>query len=296
MNWRAKAFAHTVMSSVPNSAKVNRLAQRYVTRSLPASEAAFARTVATAERHILAIRRHEHRDLGRLTFYEFGAGADLMIPLSLYAFGVRSQVLVDVRRLASAELVNDTIEKCRRFQSTSPASWELVGSNLNRELELYYGIQYRAPADARSTRLEPGSMNSITSTNTLEHISPRDIPLILAECHRILNSDGVFSVQIDYQDHYAYFDPGISVYNFLKYSDRSWRFFSPSLHYQNRMRHPDYLELFSHAGFELVEESRLEGSANDLRVIEGLHVDPRFRRYDPLDVAVRSSFLLLKKR
>ncbi len=112
----------------------------------------------------------------------------------------------------------------------------------------------------------------------------------------MLRDDGLISVQIDYQDHYAYFDSGISVYNFLKYSERAWSLVNPGLHYQNRLRHRDYLELFEAAGFEVVEERRTEGAPGDLARLATLPLAPRFRRYPPAELAIRHSLVLLRKR
>src|SRR5438067_829197 len=130
-----------------------------------------------------------------------------------------------------------------------------------------------------SGRREAGSVDCITSTNTLEHIPPDDLAAILRECYRILAPSGLVSLDIDYQDHYSFFDPRITAYNFLRYSARTWSFFSPSLHYQNRLRHPDYLELVKAAGFKIIEEKRTDGTAEDLAAVQQMPLDQRFRGY-----------------
>ena len=163
-------------------------------------------------------------------------------------------------------------------------------------LSRYYGIDYRAPCDARRTTLASSSIDYITSTNTLEHISPPDIQAILRECARIIKDTGFMSFSIDYQDHYSYFDDSISAYNFLKYSDKIWALFNPALHYQNRLRHRDYLEAFDAAGFEVVAAKQAHGTATDLAVIEQLPLAARFRRYTPSELAVRYSLVILRKR
>jgi hypothetical protein len=104
------------------------------------------------------------------------------------------------------------------------------------------------------------------------------------------------SLFIDYKDHYSYFDHGISTYNFLQYSDRKWRFFNPPLHYQNRLRHGDYLRLFQQAGFEILDERRTDGTAADLENIERLSLDKRFRAYSLSELAVKGSQFVLRKR
>src|SRR5262249_18170743 len=141
-----------------------------------------------------------------------------------------------------------------------------------------------------------GSVDYITSTNTLEHIPPNEIAAILRECHRLLPPEGLMSFRVDYQDHYSYFDRGISAYNFLQYSEHTWKWCSPSLHYQNRLRHCDYLRLYEEAGFEVVEERCNRGSDADLDTIRALRLDARFRDYDVTELAFRNCWVGLRKR
>ncbi len=302
MHWKLRALAHLILSSVPFGERLNYVLQRHLTRSLPISDAQFAELADIGKAHADAFSRYGNRTLAEATFYEFGAGWDLVIPLSLYALGVSRQILVDIRPLVRAELVNDTIAKFHRVPLTLPllrTPKQLIESNDRRgictALHRYHGIDYFAPHDARRTGLPPASIDCITSTSTLEHIPPPDIRAILQECRRILRRGGVISMRINYDDHYAFVDRRISVYNFLRYSDRVWHdLFSPSLHYQNRLRHSDYLTLFREAGLEVLEARRIDGTAADLASLAQLPLDRRFRGYSIEDLAVRGAFVVLR--
>src|SRR5262249_13944634 len=151
-------------------------------------------------------------------FYEFGAGWDLASPLSFWALGVGRQVLVDIRDLLRLATLNHTIGLFGQISVELPRRPGGALAALS-ELGPRYGIEYRAPCDARQTGLLARSLDCVTSSNTLEHVPPEDIRAILRECHRCLRDDGVMSFLIDYQDHYSYFDANISGYNFLRYSD-----------------------------------------------------------------------------
>jgi hypothetical protein len=59
-------------------------------------------------------------------------------------------------------------------------------------------------------------------------------------------------MQIDYGDHFKGFDPSISSFNFLTYSDKDWQPFQSRFQYVNRLRHTEYVNLFKRAGFEIV--------------------------------------------
>lgn len=67
------------------------------------------------------------------------------------------------------------------------------------------------------------------------------------------------------------------------------------MHYQNRLRHRDYLDFFQKAGFEIVDERRQEGSADDLKTIEQLLLDKRFKSYTTAELAISSAHIILKK-
>lgn len=102
--------------------------------------------------------------------------------------------------------------------------------------------------------------------------------------------------KIDYQDHYSYGDHHISVYNFLKYSDRAWALSSRALHYQNRLRHSDYIAIFKKAGLDVLEENRIEPERRHLEQLRALPLAPRFKRYDSSDLALRGALVVLRPR
>jgi SAM-dependent methyltransferase len=257
--------------------------------------------VSSAKKHIGAAKEFLKCQLNEAIFYEFGAGWNLVIPLAFYACGAERQILVDIRNLLRSKLVNDSIEKFQRI-ALDKTLLRKPNQFLNKKhdflisLEKYYGIEYRAPCDARNTGLETCSVDFVTSTNILEHIHPQGIQAILRECHRILKDDGIVSLFIDYKDHYAYFDRAISVYNFLRYSDRVWAFLNPALHYQNRLRHRDYLKIFEREGFEILKSNCIDGTVADLDIIERLPLDKRFRTCSPEELSIRSSHIILHKQ
>ena len=183
-----------------------------------------------AERHLRAYDRYA----GGLpaTAYEFGAGWDMIVAIAMARAGVRRHVVVDIRALARPELIADTARRLAvELSAASTLIEQLAG----------LGIEYRAPCDARATGLPAHSIDLVHSTDTLEHIPQRDVMPILRECARILRPGGIASFRIDYKDHYSYFDPRRGRFAFLAASPRAWRLASPSLHFQNRLRHCDYI-------------------------------------------------------
>jgi SAM-dependent methyltransferase len=283
MRWLAKAAVQRGLGLLPDGERLNYVFQRRVARSLPAGESVFRRKFARARQHLGEYEKHgPGTPAGEAVFYEFGAGWDLAIPLSYACLGVGRQVLVDIRPSARVELVNESLAVLERLRSSleAEADRELqpLGGPIGSlaELEERHGIAYLAPRDARETGLEGESIDFVSSTDTCEHIPEPDLAQIFAECRRLLRPGGAFSCRIDLQDHYAYFDRSLSRYNFLRFSDRTWRLVNSPLHFQNRTRARDYLRLVREAGLELVSETPSGPSAEGLAELRALPLAPRF--------------------
>jgi SAM-dependent methyltransferase len=291
--WVAKAAFQKGLSAVPRGEGVNYALQRYVTRKLPPPEQRLRWKFSLAVRHLEAFEQHgPRRGVSDALFYEFGAGWDLAVPLSLWALGVERQLLVDVRPNLRLALVNVTLERLERLGAElgQAAGRELripeapVASH--GQLEQCFGISYRAPCDARRTGLGSASVDFVFSTDTLEHVPVEDVVPLLRECKRLLRPNGALSAVIDLSDHYSYADSSISRYNFLRYSDRVWRLANSRLQHQNRLRRPDYLEAFEAAGLEVVSEKSWRPEAQ-LKSLRALQPASRFDGYTFEDLAVQ---------
>ena len=293
MRWLAKAALQRGLGLLPQGERLNYVFQRRVLRSLPAGESVFRRKFARALQHLGAYEEHgPGTPAEEACFYEFGAGWDLAIPLSYAALGVGRQVLVDIRPSVRVELVNDSLAAFDRLWEELEAE---AGRQLRRlgepigspeELEERFGIAYLAPGDARTTGLAAETVDFVSSTDTCEHIPAGDLAAIFHESRRLLRPGGAFSCRIDLQDHYSYFDPSLSRYNFLRFSDRVWSLVNSPLHNQNRLRSHDYLRLVREAGFEVVAERPSAPSEQGLEELRALPLASRFRRYTPEELGV----------
>jgi SAM-dependent methyltransferase len=297
MRWVAKAAVQRGLGALPQGERLNYVFQRHVLRSFPVGDSAFRQKFTRAVAHLSAYEEHGPGvPADQSTFYEFGAGWDLAIPLSYALLGVGRQVVIDIRSSARTELVNESIAALARLapelERASGRSLRQLGGPVSSvaELEPRFGIRYLAPCDARATGLPAGSIDFASSTDTCEHIPAPDLAEIFAECRRLLRPGAPFSCRVDLQDHYAYFDSSLSRYNFLRYSDRTWGLVNSPLHYQNRLRAPEYLELVRGAGLELVVSNPSRPSDQRRAELEALPLAARFREYpvDELGVTVLS--------
>ncbi len=270
MDWRVKAIGHWVISLSPRSDDLGYLMQRRVTKTLPMSEELFTDHIAAAERHVrLATAYLGHRPA---TSYEFGAGWDLVVPLVLARDGLRDQTLTDVRRLVRQELVADSAVR------------------LGMEPDLgALGITYLAPVDAMATGLPSASFDLVTSTDTLEHVPRRQLVPLLSESRRLLRPGGVLTARIDYRDHYAYGDPSIAPFHFLRYGRRSWRRWNPPSHFQSRLRHVDHVRAIESAGLEIVTVEHPPPMTDALGVIH-----PDFAGYGRTELAIPEAWIVAR--
>jgi SAM-dependent methyltransferase len=274
MYWTAKAAVQKTLSLTPWAESLNYLLQRKVSKSVPAGDDMFRLHFTEAVRHLDRYDRHAERPVGEVRAYEFGAGWDLTGPIAMWALGVERQTVVDLYEHLRFDLVAHTISQLRRLR---PELEEIAGRPVrvpddapvtDRDgLAARFGIDYRAPFDARATGLPEASFDLVSSTFTLEHIPSPDIDAILVECARLLAPGGVVSCSVDMADHYAFDDPRISVYNYLRYDDRVWRLVNSSLHYQNRLRARDYLAKFRRAGLAVVETRPDRSKQADLAAV-----------------------------
>jgi SAM-dependent methyltransferase len=285
MRWLAKAALQKALASCPGGERLNYFFQHRITKNYPRAERDFFHWISIAVRHCDLFLEHGSIDnLSEAIFYEFGTGWDLLIPFTWYALGVDHQILVDLNPHLRVELIADILQRFSACQDKLEARLNRTLRDLGgrpiqsvTELQERFGITYLAPFDARNTGLEASSVDFISSTATLEHIPPPDIYDVLVECRRILKADGIMSHRVDMVDHTAYFDPHISEYNFLKFSDETWSLLTSSLSYTNRLRYPDYLRLMKAAGFEVLAEGVEQPTAADLETLRRLKLAPRYR-------------------
>lgn len=187
---------------------------------------------------------------------EFGAGQSLVQNLYLSDL-VEKQLLVDLNPMIDFDLVESARKLLSQKYPLRANSKIYNDDDLNK-----YGIWYRAPYDASSTDIGDSTLDACISTNTLEHIPPQSIENIFNELYRVLKPTGIVSAKIDYSDHYAHTDKNISLFNYLKYSNKEWKKYNHNCHYQNRLRHYEYIKIFKVAGFDVIDEELIFDEKN----------------------------------
>lgn len=232
-------------------------------------------------------RRHKNSlkkyNAGQFVF-EFGAGKNLA--QNLYLSDVAAeQLVIDLNPMLDIGLVESSRKSLAKQYSLRSNDTIRSISDLNK-----YGITYRSPCDASHTGLENESMDACVSTNTLEHIPREGIINIFEELQRILKQDGIVSAKIDFTDHYAHTDSSISLLNYLRFSESEWGKFNHRCHYQNRMRHYEYIELFDACGFRVKEEEVCYEAKGIPQIVSELYINK------PEAWAATSAYIVLMKK
>lgn len=298
MNFKYKCLLQRFFSNIPKGETLNYFFQKNITKSLPLNDDNFLIKVNQGFDHYKYFKDYNKLTQKSNRYYEFGAGFDLIIPLTI-SFLEFKVFCVDIRKLITPSLITDSLNKFELNKNKLPfkLNKKIVVSNKNiiKQLADNYDLNYIAPKDARETGFDDNYFDFISSSVTLEHIPKNDILLILKECYRILNKGGILSMTIDYKDHWSYFDKNISIYNYLKYSSPEWKKYNPSLHYQNRMRHSDYLSLISQTDFKIVKEVLWQPSEIDKERLSNIETAEEFKNYNFDDLAIKGSEIVLIK-
>ena len=114
------------------------------------------------------------------------------------------------------------------------------------------GIAYFPSTDILVNPPAAQSIDLVVSVNVLEHVHPDTLLAIHRESGRYLTEDGLFVHLVSPSDHRAYSDLSLSLYDFLQYSQEEWDHIQTRFDYHNRLRFPQYLQLFKDSGFDVL--------------------------------------------
>ena len=301
----AKRLIQNILSRVPLGERVNLWMQMNITKGLPVDNETLSSKIEAANFHLdnyLKFNKDGNKDLTQISSFEFGAGYDLVVPLIFSLRKLNKVYCIDIKNKVSAYLLNDIVKRLPEVKNitglniSSESIHDFPSTNLQNFLQKNYNIIYKAPMDAGKTNLGDESIDLFVSNATMEHVPKDSLSKILKEAYRLLKPGGVLSHSIDYKDHWAYINNRLSYYDFLKYSEKSWKYKSPDLNYQNRLRHKDYKELFLSAGFKIQYEEPYNPSEKDKEALRNLKIHEEFSsKYSFEELSILSSLFVLTK-
>ncbi len=214
------------------------------------------------------IHQDNLRNLDQKHIIEFGAGKSLSQNIFL-SNTFEKQTLVDKFDMIDFDQFNSANYQIKKLENN--IQYKPV-FNL-KELNLNHNITYIAPFDFSNNNLKEDIFDGCISTNTLEHISKNDIKIIFKELKRIIKKDGLISAVIDYSDHYAHTDKNIGLLNYLKFSSKEFKKYNHSSHFQNRLRHSEYENIFTELDYELLVNEAFNEQTPPKKISDEIIVD-----------------------
>jgi hypothetical protein len=290
-----KALVQKLFSFLPLGEKVNTLASSL--RGGNSMEIIETRTLNLARK---LGRLGIYKDLEGAVVLEVGVGWLPIAPMLFFLLGAEKTIGIDrfklIRSDKVAMIAANLSARSDMLKNLLPVKGEILERRLAilseidslEKLQKNLKFHYLAPGDARATGLGPNSIDLVFSYGVLEHLSPRDLRELSAEQRRILRQKGLVYHWINLQDHYRNIDKSLSGVNFLQYGEKFWAtFIDSSIHYQNRLRKPDYIKLFEASGGSILHSEHLLRES-DLCMLQIMKIDRRFDHYSKTDLAVWS--------
>lgn len=111
------------------------------------------------------------------------------------------------------------------------------------------GIRYYPKKDLTKTPIKNAEL--VFSRFVLEHVSPLDIKKMHQKFKNEIPEAYIIHL-ISPSDHRAYVDSKLSNQDFLRYSDSEWEKKQTRFDYHNRLRLPQYLDIFKELGYEIL--------------------------------------------
>jgi hypothetical protein len=306
-SWLAKAIVQRGIAALPNPHYWNEFLQGKITHSLELTDEVFDHGIRNCQKYLERLRRYDPAAHNSFSAFELGTGWFPVVPVGLFLCGASEvwtwdivqhlkldRLQLTIRRFLELEqsqklrdhinpqperisLLQELLKKCESSSSSNPA--ELLDA---------FGIHYRI-GNAAQSGLPAQSVNLIVSNVVFEYLSPEPLSQILREFRRISTPRAVMSHSIDLRDQYASFDNSVTFYNFLRFSDRQWRWLNNAIIPLNRLRISDYRRAFTEAGFQIVEEISERGDPSELAQIP---LAQKFRDYPVEDLLVMNTDLV----
>jgi len=177
--------------------------------------------------------------------------------------GVYKNYLAQLEEIIDRELDMDSIQSERVHKLLRAISKASSFDDIYNLL----GFQYVINPSGTLKQFQDESFTVIFSCSVLEHIDRGILPEFVRDFNRLLIPGGYSIHLIDLGDHLAYYDKSVSIKNYLRYSDSVWRrYFENDVQYFNRVQHPEWLDFFQKAGFEVMEEESLLADIGTIKV------------------------------
>jgi len=144
----------------------------------------------------------------------------------------------------------------------------------------------------------PSNITLYFSRFVLEHIPHDDLKKLHEKLFYEMEEDAAILHLISPSDHRAYTDTSISYYDFLQYSQNDWDRIQTKFDYHNRLRLPQYLNMFKEIGFKIsyLEHDKVAKDSLKYKQFKQLKIHLDYQRFSEEEILAGSINILLKKK
>ena len=290
MNHKTKSLIFKTLNVLPNSLGygIYHQLQKFLNRN---SVNFKIKTNDRSFKEAMIILEKEGIDLEEKTVLELGSGWAPIIPYFFTHFA-------EVARVATYDINehydSKTIAKLNAYYK---ANFQIDIASESGKYALPSNVKYYPKTNlADSTIRLNEHIDLVFSRFVLEHIPPEDLLKIHQSFSKILPKSAYILHMISPSDHRAYNDKSLSYYDFLKYSPEEWKKNHTKFDYHNRLRLPNYLEIFEKAGYEVVslDYDTCDKDSEKYRKFKELTLHKDFQNYTEEELLAGSINVLLK--
>jgi len=228
-------------------------------------------------------------DLKNKTIFEIGSGWFPAMPYFFkYNFNSKDVVTVDINKHFKRKTVlkiNSLFSKKYNFE-IKPASDNSFGLPEN--------VRYLPNYDV--TKQDFPETDFIFSRYVLSHMSEQDVDLMHEKMKKQLKKDSLVVHFISPSDLRQHGDNSLALQDFLQYSKQEWDKIRTKFDYHNRLRLPQFIEIFNKYGYEILHldyESLKQGTERyDLFKKVKIHKD--FIQYSDEELTAGNIMIVLK--
>jgi SAM-dependent methyltransferase len=307
MNWKKKAFIMKLFDTIPNGDVFYEILQK-----------SFGRLNADPTQRIpqaldiIQYLENQQLNVKNKVLLEVGTGHIPIIPICLFLAGAKKIYTYDLNKRLQLHLTSETLSWFLKIKNDiKPDFLKFIDetefekrfciiSDYQHDAKVFLeksNIVYTAPGDAAKTNLPNESIDIHFSCTVFEHIPYEVLVAILTEAKRILKNDGLAVHLIDPSDHFEHQDKSISKINFLQYTENEWnKIGGNQFAYCNRLRYPDFQDIISASGFNILSENKVVDELSLEQLKQGFVVDSAFINYSPEALCTTRYDVVLAKK
>ncbi|WP_157638125.1 methyltransferase domain-containing protein [Flexithrix dorotheae] len=154
-------------------------------------------------------------------------------------------------------------------------------------------IRYFPNTDIIKNPPKSGSVDFVYSRNVLEHISPNNLFSIHKIAIDFLKPNGKLIHLVSPSDHRAYSDKTLSLWDFLQYGQGQWDRIQTRFDYHNRLRLPQYIDIFEKTGYKVIY--KFHDNPSEIPKNFPKKIDDEFESFSIEELTAGSLIFILEK-